>query len=108
MGFVSLFWVCCRSNRHVTVDEDEHQWLIIHGRALGKLLPPLFVCVISRAGFLPEQQPQPGPCEALYSAMVFGALELRSLVAWAFRLSDGMHRNFGAVRMTRGASASHC
>src|SRR5439155_22122642 len=82
------------------------QWLIIQGRAVGKPLAPLFVFVISRAGFLPEQQPQPGPCEALYSPDVFGAWRLCSLVAWALRLSDGMHKNFGAVRMTRGDSSS--
>ena len=56
-------------------------------------MAPLFVLVTSRAGFLPvEQQPQPGPCEALYSAKVFGAWALRSLVACAFRLSDGMQK----------------
>src|ERR1700690_497246 len=85
-----------------------HQWLIIQGRALGKPLAPLRVFVISRAGFLLEQQPQPGPCEALYSATVLGAWALRSLVASALRLSDGMQKNAGAVRITRGASVSHC
>jgi hypothetical protein len=86
---------------------SRRQWLIIHGRAVGKLLAPLRVCLISREGFV-EQQPQPGPCDALYSPTVFGALELRSLVAWALRLSDGMQKKFGAVRITRGASAAHC
>src|SRR5258707_3835033 len=85
-----------------------HQWLIIQGRAVGKLLAPLRVFVTSRAGFLLEQQPQPGACAALYSATVFGALALRSLVACAFLLSEGMQKKFGAVRMTRGASLSHC
>src|SRR5262245_58421866 len=86
------------------------QWLIIQGRAVGKPLAPLRVLVISRAGFfLPvEQQPQPGPCAALYSATVFGTCALRSLVAIAFRLSDGMQKNAGAVRITRGDSDSHC
>jgi hypothetical protein len=44
------------------------QWLIIHGRAVGKPLAPPLVLVIRRAGFLlpVEQQPQPGPCDALY------------------------------------------
>ena len=41
------------------------QWLIIQGRAVGKLLAPLFVFRIKRDG-LPEQQPQAGPCAALY------------------------------------------
>src|ERR1700704_161998 len=82
------------------------QWLIIQGRAVGKLLAPLRVCFTSRAGFLLEQQPQPGPCEALYSADVIGALELRSLVAAALRLSEGMQKNAGAVRITRGDSVS--
>src|SRR6478736_2642576 len=66
------------------------------------------VLVISRAGFFfpVEQQPQPGPCAALYSADVFGAWALRSLVAMALRLSDGMQKNAGAVRITRGDSVS--
>ena len=41
------------------------QWLIIHGREVGKLLAPLLVFATRRDGF-GEQQPQPGPCEALY------------------------------------------
>lgn len=60
------------------------QWLIIHGRAVGKLLAPPLVFVVRRDGLV-EQQPHPAPCEALYSAAVFGALALRSLVACAFR-----------------------
>ena len=32
-------------------------------------------------------------------------MALRSLVAWALRLSDGMQKKFGAVRMTRGDCA---
>src|SRR5215213_5486735 len=83
------------------------QWLIIHGRAVGKPFAPLFDLVTSRAGFLDEQQPQPGPCEALYSPSVFGAWALRSLVAMALRLSEGMQKNAGAVRITRGDSDSH-
>jgi len=43
----------------------------------------------------------------LYSPTVLGALELRSLVAWALRLSAGMQKKFGAVRITRGDSPSH-
>jgi len=48
------------------------QWLIIHGRAVGKPLAPFFVLVIRRAGFfLPvEQQPQPAPCEREVSATI--------------------------------------
>src|SRR6185295_16150489 len=83
------------------------QWLIIQGRADGKPLAPLLVLVTSRAGFLVEQQPQPTPCAALYSATVLGACELRSLVAMALRLSDGMQKKFGAVRITRGEVLSH-
>jgi hypothetical protein len=52
---------------------------------------------------LPEQQPHPGPCEALYSASVFGALRLRSLVVCAIRVEAGRQEKFGAVRITRGA-----
>src|SRR5712691_757325 len=84
-----------------------NQWLIIQGRAVGKPLAPLRVFVIGRAGFLPEQQPQPAPCDALYSASVFGAWALRSLVAIAVRRSDGMQEKFGAVSITRGAELSH-
>ena len=63
---------------HPQGEKEEDQWLIIQGRAVGKPLAPLLVLVTSRAGFflsdpflsftvLPdEQQPQPGPCEALY------------------------------------------
>src|SRR6187402_2819415 len=87
--------------------EAWRQWLIIHGRAVGKLLAPLRVCLTRREGFLVVQQPQPAPCEALYSPTVLGALELRSLVAWALRLSAGMQKKFGAVRITRGDSPSH-
>ncbi len=53
------------------------QWLIIHGRAVGKPLAPLLDLVISRGDFFGEQQPQPGPCFALYSASVCGAWRLR-------------------------------
>jgi Peptidase C39 family len=83
------------------------QWLIIHGRAVGKPLAPALVLVTRRDG-LPEQQPQPGPCDALYWSSVFGALALRSLVACAFRLSEGMQKKFGAVRIARGERPAHC
>src|ERR1700721_2607021 len=83
---------------HSCIAPFGHQWLIIQGRAVGKLLAPLLVCFTRRDGLV-EQQPQPGPWEALYSAGVFGACELRSLVAMAFRLSDGMQKKFGAVRI---------
>ena len=52
-----------------------------------------------------EQQPQPGPCVALYSPTVLGALAERSLVAWALRLSEGMQKKLGAVRITLGRFA---
>src|SRR5260370_41498179 len=93
--------------REPETPDTEDQWLIIHGRAVGKLFAPLFVCLTRREGLV-EQQPQPGPCEALYSPRVFGALALRSLVAWALRLSEGMQKNAGAVRITRGEALSHC
>ena len=54
--------------------------LIIQGRAVGKLFAPLFVFFTSRDGLV-EQHEQPGACEALYSATVFGACALRSLTA---------------------------
>jgi hypothetical protein len=57
-----------------------HQWLIIHGRAVGKLFAPLLVRFTGRDGLV-EQHPQPGRCDALYSPTVLGALALRSLVA---------------------------
>ncbi len=79
----------------------DDQWLIIQGRAVGKLLAPLFVFFISRDGLV-EQQEQLGACEALYSASVFGACALRSLTAWALRVSAGMQAKCGAVRITRG------
>jgi hypothetical protein len=62
---------------------------------------------LTRREGLVEQQPQPGACDALYSPTLLGALALRSLVVWAFRLSDGMQKKFGAVKITRGASTSH-
>jgi hypothetical protein len=83
----------------------EYQWLIIQGRAVGKLFAPLFVFLTSRDGLV-EQQEQPGACEALYSASVFGACALRSLTACAFRISAGMQAKCGAVRMTRGDDTS--
>ncbi len=101
----SKFCFCARNIIKISANRD--QWLIIHGRAVGKLLPPLLVFFTSREGLV-EQQPQPGPCEALYSPTVLGALAERSLVAWALRLSLGMQKKFGAVRITRGASPVHC
>jgi len=82
------------------------QWLIIHGRAVGKLFAPLLILLTRREGF-PEQQPQPGACEALYSSSVLGAFALRSLVAEALRRSDGMQKRFGAVKIARGDEAAH-
>jgi hypothetical protein len=86
---------------------ERSQWLIIHGRAVGKLFAPLLVCFTSREGLV-EQHPQPGPCDALYSPTVLGALELRSLVAWALRVAAGMQEKFGAVKITRGDFFAHC
>jgi hypothetical protein len=83
-----------------------HQWLIIHGRAVGKLLAPFLVFLTSRDGLV-EQHPQPGPCDALYSPTVLGAFELRSLVACAFRRSAGMQKKFGALKIARGEELSH-
>jgi len=36
-----------------------------------------------------------------------GALALRSLTAMALRLSDGMQKKFGGLRMARGEDFSH-
>jgi hypothetical protein len=36
-----------------------------------------------------------------------GALELRSLVACAFRRSAGMQKKFGALKIARGETLSH-
>jgi hypothetical protein len=83
-----------------------HQWLIIHGRAVGKLLAPFLVFLTSRDGLV-EQQPQPGPCDALYSPMVLGAFALRSLVACALRVSEDMQRKLGALKIARGDEPSH-
>jgi hypothetical protein len=43
----------------------------------------------------------------LYSPTVLGALALRSLVAWALRLSEDRQKKFGAVRMARGDELAH-
>jgi hypothetical protein len=83
-----------------------HQWLIIHGRAVGKLLAPFLVLLTSRDG-LAEQHPQPGLCDALYSPTVLGAFALRSLVAYAFRLSAGMQKKLGALKIARGDELVH-
>ena len=69
-------------------------------------MAPLLVLLTSREGF-PEQQPQPGACDALYSLSVFGALALRSLVACALRLSAGMQKKFGALKIARGDEVVH-
>jgi hypothetical protein len=82
------------------------QWLIIQGRAVGKLLAPLLVFFTSRDGLV-EQQPQPGPCAALYWSSVFGALALRSLIVCAFRRSAGMQKKLGARKIARGEALSH-
>jgi hypothetical protein len=63
--------------------------------------------LFTRREGLPEQHPQPGPCEALYSPTVLGALALRSLVACAFLLSAGMQEKFGAFKIARGHEFSH-
>jgi hypothetical protein len=75
---------------------------------VGKLFAPERDFVISREGLPPEQQPQPGPCDALYSPRVFGALALRSLIACDLRVAAGMHEKCGAVRMARGADTAQC
>ena len=63
----------------------------------------LLAFVVSRPGLFDEQHPQLGAVLALYSASVFGALRLRSLVAFAIRVEAGRQEKFGAVRITRGA-----
>jgi hypothetical protein len=96
----------CDSGRFRRSQKIVHQWLIIHGRAVGKIFAPLLVFLTSRDGLV-EQHPQPGPCDALYSATVLGAFALRSLVAYAFRRSAGMQRKLGALRIARGEALSH-
>jgi hypothetical protein len=83
-----------------------YQWLIIQGRAVGKPLAPPPVFFTSRDGLV-EQHPHPGPCDALYSPTVLGALALRSLVAWALRRSADMQKKFGALKIARGDELSH-
>ena len=72
---------------------------------MGKLLAPLFAFLTDRDGLVPQQE-QPGACEALYSASVFGACALRSLTACALRFSAGMQAKCGAVKITRGEDVS--
>jgi len=86
------------------------QWLIIHGRAEGKLLAPEAAVAVfdffERLFMPPEQQEQLDGCFfAAYSPVVIGAWLARSLVAWAVRLSRDMPEKCGAVSITRGAIA---
>jgi hypothetical protein len=98
-------WWSGRDPGHIRTEIEAvgwiYQWLIIQGRAVGKLFAPLLVFFTRREGF-PEQQPQPGLCDALYWSSVLGALALRSLTAMALRLSAGMQRKLGALRIARG------
>jgi hypothetical protein len=55
-----------------------HQWLIIHGRAAGKLLAPLLVRLTSRDGLV-EQQPL-----ASSTSISFGPPELESSYTFNF------------------------
>jgi hypothetical protein len=77
------------------------QWLIIHGRAAGKLLAPDGLCR-ARDGRAPLQHPQPGPW--LPARLARGACALRSLVAKAARRAPSMVASAGAVRIARGAA----
>ena len=69
------------------------QWLIIHGRVLGKLFAAAGVVVV----FAPLQQPHPAPC----ADDLRGALALRSFVANARRRPASIEARFGAVRKAR-------
>jgi hypothetical protein len=55
----------------------------------------------------PEQHEQPAPCEPFIDDSVRGESALRSLVAWAIRVCADTVEQCGAVRITRGALASH-
>ncbi len=58
-------------------------------------MAPLLVFFTSRDGF-PEQHPQAGPCEALYSPIDFGALAERSLVPVGRWLEQTQKGNAGS------------
>jgi hypothetical protein len=82
------------------------QWLIIHGRAVGKLLAPSDVLAIRRL-VKPEQQLQPARCDASRVSSVGGALALRSLRPIAMRRMEDMVARFGMTRKARGDAAPH-
>ncbi len=69
------------------------QWLIIQGRADGKLL----AAARAEAVFFGVQQPQPAP----WPDERRGAWRLRSLVAWAALSPASMPEIRGAVRKAR-------
>ena len=98
----AAYWIA-RSSRAMTT-----QWLIIHGRAVGKLFAPLPGVSSSTApASCWNNSRSPGPCEALYWA---GTLRR---VGAALIGGEGLapvrgHAEIGAVRITRGDSLSQC
>ena len=75
------------------------QWLIIQGRAEGKLFAPFAAVAVFFDDF-PEQQEQPAPC----ADERFGSCDARSLTPIALRRPASMPASRGAVRIARGAS----
>ncbi len=76
------------------------QWLIIHGRAAGKLFAPPTASAVRLAG---RQHPHDAGCRV---ARV-GACALRSFVAFARRAAPSIPENAGAVNIARRAEAPH-
>ena len=70
-----------------------HQWLIIQGRAVGKLLAPLSGLLHQARRLAASSSRSPARARPCIRPTVFGALALRSLVAWALRLSPACRRN---------------
>jgi hypothetical protein len=83
-----------------------YQWEIIQGRLVGKLLVPPLPRLRSREE-RPKQHEQPAPWVSRIEDSVRGEAALRSLVAWAIRVCADTVEQCGAVRITRGALASH-
>ncbi len=73
--------------------------------ALGAAFWSASPAVTASAGTATAARRRATPCIGRRSS---ARCALRSLVAWALRLSEGMQKNAGAVRITRGASSAHC
>ena len=79
------------------------QWLIIQGRAFGKLLLPSLARKV-RPLLAPVQQEQLLPCPFCARR---GAWELRSFVEMAVRLAASIVASDGIVRMARSDETPH-